>query len=106
MMIIDEQIRSAIRGDREFRTPLSTDTSFSLDENFLVRAGAGSGKTSVLIERMVALVRCGVPVDHLAAITFTRNQTRYHVLVVATKFLRILKYCVEGHMRSSHNHGP
>ncbi|MCH8244890.1 MAG: UvrD-helicase domain-containing protein [Bacteroidetes bacterium] len=72
-MIIDEQIRSTIRGDREFLTPLSSDSSFSLDENFLVRAGAGSGKTSVLIERMVALVRCGVPVDHLAAITFTRK---------------------------------
>ena len=42
-----------------------------LDANFLVEAGAGSGKTTSLVDRMVALVRLGVcKVDEIAAVTF------------------------------------
>ncbi|MFP4662600.1 MAG: UvrD-helicase domain-containing protein [Halanaerobiales bacterium] len=45
-----------------------------LDRNFLVEAGAGSGKTTNLVRRMVALVRSGrVSVGEIAAITFTRK---------------------------------
>ncbi len=45
-----------------------------LDTNFLVEAGAGSGKTTALVDRMVALVREGVaPVDEVTAVTFTRK---------------------------------
>ncbi|MFP4015893.1 MAG: UvrD-helicase domain-containing protein [Halanaerobiales bacterium] len=45
-----------------------------LDKNFLVEAGAGSGKTTSLIKRMVALVRSGrVSAGEIAAITFTRK---------------------------------
>jgi len=44
-----------------------------LDRNFLVEAGAGSGKTTSLVARMVALVRSGVRVDEIAAVTFTRK---------------------------------
>lgn len=45
-----------------------------LDANFLVEAGAGSGKTTSLVDRMVALVRLGVcKVDEIAAVTFTRK---------------------------------
>lgn len=45
-----------------------------LDVTFLVEAGAGSGKTSSLVERMVALIRTGkASVEQIAAITFTRK---------------------------------
>ncbi|MFP4227978.1 MAG: UvrD-helicase domain-containing protein [Salinivenus sp.] len=49
-------------------------SAFEPDTNFFVRAAAGSGKTTALVARMVALVRgAGVPVEDLAAITFTRK---------------------------------
>src|SRR5919108_33284 len=39
---------------------------------FFVEAGAGTGKTTTLVGRIVSLVACGrVTMDHLAAITFT-----------------------------------
>ncbi|MEA1939420.1 MAG: UvrD-helicase domain-containing protein, partial [Candidatus Caldatribacteriota bacterium] len=42
--------------------------------NILVEASAGSGKTSSLIHRMVALIKSGkFKVDEIAAITFTRK---------------------------------
>ena len=45
-----------------------------LETNFLVEAGAGSGKTSALVGRMVALIRTGtVAVHEIAAVTFTRK---------------------------------
>ena len=47
--------------------------AFDADTNFVVRAAAGSGKTTTLVARIVALVRQGVPVRHIAAITFTRK---------------------------------
>src|SRR5215212_733401 len=45
-----------------------------LETNLLVEAGAGSGKTQVLAERMAAGVAAGVyQVEHMAAVTFTRK---------------------------------
>ena len=45
-----------------------------LDKNFLVEAGAGSGKTSSLVKRMVSIIGSGdVEVRKMAAITFTRK---------------------------------
>lgn len=45
-----------------------------LNTNFLVEAGAGSGKTTSLVERMVELIRTGTcPIDQMVAITFTRK---------------------------------
>jgi ATP-dependent helicase/nuclease subunit A len=52
---------------------LASLSDFAPDTNFLVRAAAGSGKTTALIGRMVSLVRTGVPLDDCAAITFTRK---------------------------------
>ncbi len=44
-----------------------------LERNFLVEAGAGSGKTTSLVDRMVALVRDrACRVEEIAAVTFTR----------------------------------
>lgn len=45
-----------------------------LDKNFFVIAGAGSGKTTMLVNRMVALVESGTTtIDKICAITFTVN---------------------------------
>jgi len=56
--------------DREARRKIRSE----LDKNFLVEAGAGSGKTMSLVERMVALVGSGrVMVENMAAVTFTRK---------------------------------
>jgi len=46
----------------------------NLEVNLLVEAGAGSGKTTELVTRMVALVSTGAAtVEHIAAVTFTRK---------------------------------
>lgn len=42
-------------------------------KNVVVTAGAGSGKTTVLAERYIALVEEGVPVDQILCLTFTRK---------------------------------
>lgn len=46
---------------------------YELDKNFLVEAGAGSGKTTSLVERMVNLIRFGYQIHEIVAITFTRK---------------------------------
>jgi ATP-dependent helicase/nuclease subunit A len=57
---IDRESRRIIRGE--------------LLTNILVEAGAGSGKTQMLAERMAAGVAAGVyQVEHMAAVTFTRK---------------------------------
>ena len=46
----------------------------SLDESFLVEAAAGTGKTTVLVQRLVALLQSGkAEVDKIVAVTFTRK---------------------------------
>ena len=42
-----------------------------LDENFIVEAGAGTGKTYALVSRVVALVKAGARMRNIVAITFT-----------------------------------
>ncbi len=45
-----------------------------LERTILVEAGAGSGKTRSLVDRMLALLRSGVStIDKMAAVTFTRK---------------------------------
>ena len=43
-----------------------------LDKNLFVEASAGSGKTTSLVNRMVALVESGEPVESICTITFTK----------------------------------
>lgn len=45
---------------------------WDISSNFFVEAGAGSGKTTVLVKRMVAMVESGIDVSKICAITFTR----------------------------------
>lgn len=42
------------------------------DKNFFVEAGAGSGKTTMLVNRMVAMVEQGKEINKICAITFTK----------------------------------
>src|SRR3954468_23375166 len=69
--VTDQASRDLIRG--------------ALDINILVEAGAGSGKTQMLAERMAAGVASGVyQVEHMAAVTFTRKAAselrgRFHI---------------------------
>jgi len=45
-----------------------------LAASFFVEAGAGSGKTYSLVERMVNLISSGAAsIEHIAAVTFTRK---------------------------------
>ena len=43
----------------------------SVDRNTIVSASAGSGKTSVMIERVVRLIERGVPVKRIVMLTFS-----------------------------------
>lgn len=40
--------------------------------NILVSAAAGSGKTAVLVERIIQMVLAGLDIDHLLVVTFTK----------------------------------
>ncbi len=44
----------------------------NISRNYFVEAGAGSGKTTMLVERMVAMVEQGVDVGKICTITFTK----------------------------------
>jgi ATP-dependent helicase/nuclease subunit A len=61
-------IDELLTADRESRRRISN----SLFEGLFVEAGAGTGKTTQLVSRIVNLVKEGVTtIDRLAAITFT-----------------------------------
>jgi ATP-dependent helicase/nuclease subunit A len=45
----------------------------SLDETLFVEAGAGTGKTTALVDRVVALVVGGTAIERVVAITFTER---------------------------------
>ena len=74
-LVARPQIRPAVQirpdpPDQEARLRTRED----LQRNLLVEAGAGSGKTTSLVDRMVALVRSqACTVKQIAAVTFTRK---------------------------------
>lgn len=43
-----------------------------ISNNYFVEAGAGSGKTTVLVKRMVAMIEKGIDISKICAITFTK----------------------------------
>jgi ATP-dependent helicase/nuclease subunit A len=60
----------------------------ALNETLFVEAGAGSGKTTALVERIVAMVRSGVAITEIAAITFTEKaagELRHRVRELLTR---------------------
>ena len=42
------------------------------DANILVSAAAGSGKTAVLVERIIQMISSDMDIDHLLVVTFTK----------------------------------
>ncbi|MDA8385585.1 MAG: UvrD-helicase domain-containing protein, partial [Actinomycetota bacterium] len=55
--------------DHEYRFRIANDVASTL----FVMAGAGTGKTTALVARIASLVEAGVPMESIAAITFTRR---------------------------------
>ncbi|MCX5765619.1 MAG: UvrD-helicase domain-containing protein [Gemmatimonadetes bacterium] len=58
------------------------------DVNFLVEAGAGSGKTTLMAQRVVGLIATGYAADTIAAVTFTRKaaaELRERIQIVLEK---------------------
>jgi ATP-dependent exoDNAse (exonuclease V) beta subunit len=58
--------------DAEHRA-LASGAGDGLARTYLVEAGAGTGKTTVLVDRLLALIRSGVQVPRIVAITFTEK---------------------------------
>lgn len=61
-------VNALMKQDMDAREDIVLNTS----ENFFVEAGAGSGKTTMLVRRMVAMVEAGIDVSRISAITFTK----------------------------------
>jgi len=67
--VTDQLALFAEPGDAPARASIRTD----LDSTLFVEAGAGTGKTAALVDRVVALVIADVPMGAIAAITFTEK---------------------------------
>jgi ATP-dependent helicase/nuclease subunit A len=58
--------------DAEHRD-LASGKGDGLGHTYLVEAGAGTGKTTVLVDRLLALIREGTAIPRIVAITFTEK---------------------------------
>jgi ATP-dependent helicase/nuclease subunit A len=74
--IPESRNQSAIRNPQSEIPPSDTSArAYAVDpsQNVVLEASAGTGKTRVLVERYVNLIRAGVEPEHILAITFTRK---------------------------------
>jgi len=68
----DEDVRG-VRLQPDLPDAVARGNAVDPSQNVVLEASAGTGKTRVLVERYVNLVRAGVEPDHILAITFTRK---------------------------------
>jgi len=61
------------------------------DRNFFIEAGAGSGKTTELVQRMVSMIINGTDIRHICAITFTKAAAREFYSRFQDKLSRTIK---------------
>ena len=70
MTVVQPELELVVDEDAATRAAIVDD----LGDTLFVEAGAGSGKTKSLVDRVVALVtRAGVPMREIAAVTFTEK---------------------------------
>lgn len=67
----------------------------SVDRHVLVSAGAGSGKTHVLVERYVEILKSSpdMAVSHIVAVTFTKKAASEMRTRLKAKFQELLEQC-------------
>ena len=81
-MSINKNIVSSLLIDETGRRSIISD----LDKNLFVIAGAGSGKTTMLVNRMVAMVESGeFDISQICAITFTKKAAAEFLLRFQSK---------------------
>jgi len=62
------EVSVKLNEDKESRNRIVAE----IDTNFFVEAGAGSGKTTMLVNRMVSMIEHGTDISKICAITFTK----------------------------------
>jgi ATP-dependent helicase/nuclease subunit A len=62
-----------LQPDRDLPDAIARRNAVDPSLNIVLEASAGTGKTRVLVERYVNLLRAGVEPDHILAVTFTRK---------------------------------
>lgn len=74
---VEEEMAAPAQASVPLRPPpvdqASRDHAVDPGRNVVLEASAGTGKTRVLVERYVNLLRAGVDPDHILAVTFTRK---------------------------------
>ena len=59
-------------------TPQQAQAVYAQNPELLVSAAAGSGKTAVLVERIVRMIRDGCDIERMLIVTFTRAAAARH----------------------------
>ena len=57
-----------------------------INENFFVEAGAGSGKTTMLVNRMAAMVEAGLDISKISAQSPSRKRQRESFMTATAIF--------------------
>jgi len=71
--IVDDGATAGRQPDRDLPDATARRNAVDPSHNIVLEASAGTGKTRVLVERYVNLLRAGVEPDHILAMTFTRK---------------------------------
>lgn len=65
------ELENQLPEGQQRRTPEQIEAIYSHGQNMLVSASAGSGKTFVMVERIIDMIERGVAIDQLFISTFT-----------------------------------